>query len=54
MENMTIKQLKEIAGQKGITLSAKAKKAEIIEILNGSKKEAESKPKKVRNFSGEY
>jgi hypothetical protein len=38
MENMTIAQLKEVAERKGIVIPAKAKKAEIVALLEESKK----------------
>jgi hypothetical protein len=50
MESMTIAQLKEVAQQKGMTVTSKMKKAEIIEMLKSG-----NKPEKVgTRYPGEY
>jgi len=43
MSDMTVKQLKEVASQKGITLSSKAKKDEIITAIESASKTKASK-----------
>lgn len=50
MESMTIAQLKEIATQKGLVVTSKMKKADIIHLLKTGEKPA----KEAMSYPGEY
>lgn len=50
MKNMTIKQLKEVATQKGLTFKSSIKKDELIQLLKG----AEPVAKTGKSLQGEY
>jgi len=50
MENLTVKQLKEVANQKGLQFTSKITKSALIELINGSTTTASEGAR----FAGEY
>lgn len=50
MENMTVKQLKEICDQKGLVYKSKSTKAQLLTLLQ----EGVIAPKVGKSFKGEY
>lgn len=53
LEDLTVAQLRELAEQEGVELPAKAKKADIIEAINGELEEGEPEEDLYEDEEGE-